>query len=173
MGSGGECSPHGETPRPERNYIWRTRAPVLPLTASAARVVTDSTGPSAPANNEQYGGERLRRGCLSATPSDSGTHARRAHAYRELQNTPSVRLRHVRPAAHCSIPDHAPDMRTEHAYVPPMRPGCCERLTPCARPRSRAHCLCQMPDLRYLLKSTNQAQACDASGGFAQHCRGR
>ena len=35
------------------------------------------------------------RDCLPATPSDSGTHARRAHAYREQQNTPFMRLRHA------------------------------------------------------------------------------
>ena len=35
------------------------------------------------------------RDWLPATPSDSGTHARRAHAYREQQNTPFMRLRHA------------------------------------------------------------------------------
>ena len=35
------------------------------------------------------------RDCLPATPSDSGTHARRAHVYREQQNTPFMRLRHA------------------------------------------------------------------------------
>ena len=35
------------------------------------------------------------RDCLPATHSDSATHARRAHAYRELQNTSSMHLRHA------------------------------------------------------------------------------
>ena len=35
------------------------------------------------------------RDCLPATHSDSATHARRAHAYREQQNTPFMRLRHA------------------------------------------------------------------------------
>ena len=35
------------------------------------------------------------RDCLPATPIDSRTHARRAHAYGELQNTPSTHLRHA------------------------------------------------------------------------------
>ena len=35
------------------------------------------------------------RNCLPATPSDSETHARRAHAHREQQNTPFMRLRHA------------------------------------------------------------------------------
>jgi hypothetical protein len=39
--------------------------------------------------------EMAGRDCLPATHSDSATHARRAHAYRELQNTPFMRLRHA------------------------------------------------------------------------------
>ena len=72
----------------------------------------------------------------------------------------------MRPAAHCNIPDRAPDMRTKHAYAQHMRHGCCERLRPCARPHSRAHCLCQTPDLRYLPKEHKQGTGmrCERGG---------
>jgi hypothetical protein len=72
----------------------------------------------------------------------------------------------MRPAAHCNIPDRAPDMRTKHAYAQLMRPGCCERLRPCARPHSRAHCLCQTPDLRYLPEQHKQGTGmrCERGG---------
>ena len=70
--------------------------------------------------------------------------------------TPHPCICDMRPAAHCNIPDRAPDMRTKHACAQPMRPGCCERLTSCARPRSRAHCSCQTPDLRHLPKEHKQ-----------------
>ena len=56
----------------------------------------------------------------------------------------------MRPAAHCNIPDRAPDMRTKHACAQPMRPGCSASLRPCIRARSRAQCSCQTPDLRHL-----------------------
>ena len=62
----------------------------------------------------------------------------------------------MRPAAHCNTPDRAPDMRTKHAYAQHMRPGCCERLRPCARPHSRAHCLCEMPDTAHLPQEHKQ-----------------
>ena len=72
----------------------------------------------------------------------------------------------MRPAAHCNIPYRAPDMRTKHAYAQLMRPGCCERLRPCARPHSRAHCLCQTPDLRYLPEQHKQGTGmrCERGG---------
>ena len=35
------------------------------------------------------------RDCLPATPSDSGTHAQRAYAYREQQDSPFMRLQHA------------------------------------------------------------------------------
>ena len=113
------------------------------------------------------------RDCLPTTPSDSRTHAQRAHAYTESSKTPHSCVSDMRPAAHCNIPYRAPDMRTKHAYAQPMRPGCCERLRPCARPHSRAHCLCQTPDLRYLPQSTNKAPACDTSGGARPALQGR
>jgi hypothetical protein len=50
------------------------------------------------------------RDCLPATPSDSQTHARRAHTYREQQNTPFMRLRH----ASGSTRQH-PSLSSEHA----------------------------------------------------------
>jgi hypothetical protein len=37
-----------------------------------------------------------------------------------------------------------------YALSPSALPGCSASLRPCIRPRSRAHCCWQMPDLRYL-----------------------
>ena len=112
------------------------------------------------------------RDCLPATHSDSATHARRAHAYRELQNTSSMHLRHAsgstlqhprsssghaNKALMCSA--HAPWLlRTPHIMRTPSFP----------RPL-------QLPDARSA-PSAQRAQTrhrhAMRAGGVAQHCRG-
>ena len=52
----------------------------------------------------------LGRDCLPSTPSDSRTHAQRAHTHREQQSTPFMRLRH----ASGSTRQH-PGLSSEHA----------------------------------------------------------
>ena len=85
------------------------------------------------------------RDCLPANPSDSRTHAPRAHAYREQQNTPSMRLRH----ASGSTLQH-PRSRSRHANKACMcsahapwlqrKP---QTIHPCSFPRP-----VQLPDAR-------------------------
>ena len=86
------------------------------------------------------------RDCLPATPSsDSGTHAQRAHAYREQQNTPFMRLRHAsgstlqhpRPRSRhankaCMCSAHAPWLQRKP-----------QTMHPCSFPRP-----VQLPDAR-------------------------
>ena len=107
------------------------------------------------------------RDCLPATPSDSGTHARRAHAYREQQNTPFMRLRHASGSTlqhprsssrhankACMCSAHAPWLlRTPQTMRAPSFP----------RPLP-------LPDARSAVSARTaqrKALACDASGGGA------
>ena len=112
------------------------------------------------------------RDCLPATHSDSATHARRAHAYRELQNTSSMHLRHASGSTlqhprsssrhankACMCSAHAPWLlRTPHIMRTPSFP----------RPL-------QLPDARSA-PSAQRAQTghrhATRAGGGAQHCRG-
>jgi hypothetical protein len=82
------------------------------------------------------------------------------------------------PAAHHKIRVRAQDMCKQshvlYALSPePTRPGCSASLRPCIRSRSRTHCCCQMPDLRYLPEAQTKAPACDASGGGRPALQGR
>ena len=83
--------------------------------------------------------------CLPATPSDSGTHARRAHTYKEQQNTPFMRLRHASgstPRHPSSSSGHANKacMRSAHAPWLHRKP---QTMHPCSFPRPL-----QLPDAR-------------------------
>ena len=117
----------------------------------------------------------MGRDCLPTTPSDSRTHAQRAHAYREQQNTPFMRLRHAsgstlqhpRPRSRhankaCMCSAHAPWLQrpaqaSDHASVLVPAPSAAARRPICA--------ICP--------KSTFQAPACDASGGARPALQGR
>jgi hypothetical protein len=113
------------------------------------------------------------RDCLPATPSDSGTHARRAHAYREQQNTPFMRLRHASgstPRHPSSSSGHANKawMRSAHAPWLQRKP---QTMHPCSFPRP------------LLLADARSAEICPKhkprhrhamrAGRVAQHCRPR
>ena len=107
------------------------------------------------------------RDCLPATSSDSGTHAQRALAYREQQNTPFMRLRHASGSTlqhPISSSRHANKVCICSAHAPWLLR---ERLRPCARPHSRAHCLCQTPDLRYLPEQHKQGTGMRCEWGGA------
>ena len=110
------------------------------------------------------------RDCLPATPFDSAgrTHdPRRALTRTESSKTPhSCFATYVRQhTTNSEFAVRAQDMQAKHVCAQPKRPGCSASLRPCIRPRSRAHCCWQMPDLRYLPEAQSKAPTCDASGG--------
>ena len=114
----------------------------------------------------------MGRDCLPTTPSDSRTHAQRAHTHREQQSTPFMRLRHASGSTRQHPGLSSEHMQTKHGCAQPMRTGCRASLRPCILACSRAHCLCQMPDLRYLLQEHKQGTGMRMrAGGRAQHCR--
>ena len=80
----------------------------------------------------------------------------------ESSKTPHSCVSDMRPAAHCNIPVRSLDIRTKHSSAQPTRPGCCERLRPCARPRSRAPCPRAQTRHRHAMRA----------GARAQHCKG-
>jgi hypothetical protein len=124
------------------------------------------------------------RDCLPATPFDSAgrTHdPRRALTRTESSKTPhSCFATYVRQhTTNSEFAVRAQDMQAKHVCAQPKRPGCSASLRPCIRPRPRAHCCWQMPDLRYLPEKQNPRHrhagkfAMRAGpGGVAQHCRG-
>ena len=112
------------------------------------------------------------RDCLPATHSDSATHARRAHAYRELQNTSSMHLRH----ASGSTLQH-PRSRSRHANKACMcsahapwlqrKP---QTMHPCSFPRP-----VQLPDARSAPsapRAHSRHRHAMRAGARAQHCKG-
>ena len=112
------------------------------------------------------------RDCLPATPSDSGTHAQRAHAYREQQNTPFMRLRHAsgstlqhpRPRSRhankaCMCSAHAPWLQRKP-----------QTMHPCSFPRP-----VQLPDARSAPsapRAHSRHRHAMRAGACAQHCKG-
>ena len=107
------------------------------------------------------------RDCLPATHSDSATHARRAHAYRELQNTSSMHLRH----ASGSTLQH-PRSSSRHANKACMCSAHAPWLLRPANASHHAHALvpaptaaARRPICAICPKSTNRAPTCDKSGG--------
>ena len=113
------------------------------------------------------------RDCLPATPSsDSGTHAQRAHAYREQQNTPFMRLRHAsgstlqhpRPRSRhankaCMCSAHAPWLQRKP-----------QTMHPCSFPRP-----VQLPDARSAPsapRAHSRHRHAMRAGARAQHCKG-
>ena len=112
------------------------------------------------------------RDFLPATPSDSGTHAQRAHAYREQQNTPFMRLRHAsgstlqhpRPRSRhankaCMCSAHAPWLQRKP-----------QTMHPCSFPRP-----VQLPDARSAPsapRAHSRHRHAMRAGARAQHCKG-
>ena len=102
------------------------------------------------------------RDCLPATHSDSATHARRAHAYREQQNTPFMRLRHASGSTlqhPISSSGHANKALMCSAHAPWLLRTPHIMRTPTAAARRPICAICP--------KSTNRAPICDKSGGGA------
>ena len=115
----------------------------------------------------------LGRDCLPTTPSDSRTHAQRAHTHREQQSTPFMRLRH----ASGSTRQH-PGLSSEHANKAWMCSSHAHWLQSKPNPQTMHPRLLPrplpLPDARLAVSAPGaQTRPWHAmrAGGRAQHCR--